>query len=270
MRFRDAAPERLRKLSDSQWSDLLGFADTMHLTLYFGRACNEFLPQWVKDRIAQNYADNLVRVQRAKATYEEVGRVLVGADVEHLVLKGFARWPDETWDLTLHMQSDIDLYCLPESLDRALQSIRALGYRPVKGMEGVVTDHLPTLMRPNGWRWRGYFFDPEMPLAIELHYRLWDREGMHFGPKQLDGFWQRRVLRQLGGMCFTTLHPVDALAFSCLHILRHLFRGGELLTAHVYELAWFLQATNGDSKFGPSGSRRKTSRYVMQAQSAFN
>ena len=43
-------------------------------------------------------------------------------------------------------------------------------------MEDFPTDHLPALIRKTGWEWRGDFFDPEIPTAIELHHRFWNSQ----------------------------------------------------------------------------------------------
>jgi hypothetical protein len=104
------------------------------------------------------------------------------------------------------------------------------------------------MIRKTGWQWRGDLFDPEIPVALELHFRLWDPDTEHFGPAGLDQFWERRERRDLEGLSFTALHPVDAVAYSSLHLLRHLLRG-DVKPFHVYELASLLHQTAAADSF---------------------
>ena len=41
-------------------------------------------------------------------------------------------------------------------------------------MEDFPTDHLPVLIRRTGWEWRGDFFDPDIPMGVELHFQFWN------------------------------------------------------------------------------------------------
>jgi MFS family permease len=104
------------------------------------------------------------------------------------------------------------------------------------------------MIRKTGWQWRGDLFDPEIPVSLELHFRLWDQETERFGPAGLDQFWERRESRILEGLSFTALHPVDATAYASLHLLRHLLRG-DVKPFHVYELASLLHQQSGNDLF---------------------
>ncbi len=52
----------------------------------------------------------------------------------------------------------------------------------------------------------------------------------------------------LEGLSFTAFHPVDAVGYASLHLLRHLLRG-DAKPFHVYELASFLHQTAGAEYF---------------------
>jgi hypothetical protein len=171
------------------------------------------------------------------------------AGAEHLVLKGFAQWAGYVGDPLLRMQSDIDIFCPSESVLPARDSISALGYEPLKGIEDVPSDHLPSMIRKTDWKWRGDFFDPDAPFSVDIHFRFWNEKSVRFGPQGLDQFWPRRVEGQSGGISFSGLDPVDSVGYSTLHALRHLLCGGGLLTFHIYELAWFLHTTAEDTAF---------------------
>src|SRR5208337_5469908 len=108
-------------------------------------------------------------------------------------------------------------------------------------------------------QWRGDFYDPDMPLSIELHFRLWDQQTERFAAGELDCFWERRQARELEGLRFTGLHPADAIAYSALHALRHLLRGDPRLF-HIYELAWLLHHHRTMTSCGAHGLSYTTSR----------
>jgi hypothetical protein len=246
LRFRDPDPSALRFLDDSSWKDLLSYCDLMHLTLPLATACDEGAPAWVRTRVHMDLSHNALRFERIKATYSELAGALKTAGVEHIVLKGFAQWPDYAEDPRIRLQSDIDLFCQPDAIEHARDALVELGYKP-SSVSGP-SDHLPNMNCDTGWRWRGDFYDPDMPPSVELHYRFWDRARARFGPQRLDEFWTRRAVRRVDHLSFPALHWVDNLGFSALQVLRDLlFRN--LLTHKVYELARFLHRNAHNPSF---------------------
>lgn len=242
LKFRNGQLEGVRRLEDFEWAQLLSFCDDMHLTLALDRIPE--LPGWVRSRVDQNLSDNKKRFECIKTHYTEISAALQAAGAEHLVLKGFAQWPG-LMDPASRMQGDIDIYCPANSLFAARDALRAIGYEPLRGFEDSPSDHLPTMKRATTWQWRGNYFDPEMPLSVDVHFRFWDDTAMHFGPATLDQFWQRRAMQQAGGLAFPALDLVDSLGYASLHALRHLLHSSMNMN-NAYELAWFLHtnATN--------------------------
>lgn len=251
LKFRGACPEELRTLGDAEWRDLLSRWDFDRFTIPLRQVCGDFLPDWVRGRIDQDIVGNTGRFERIKAEYSTLANAICDANAEHVVLKGFAQWPGYVEHPRFRRQSDIDLYCPPESIDRARSALSGLGYEPVAWVDPGATDHLPPLVRKNNWRWRGDFFDSEMPIAVELHFQLWDQKSSHVGPKDLDPFWFRRVERKLDDFSFPSLSPVDMLGYFSLHVLRDLLRG-VLRTHNFYELARFLHSYADNEAFWQS------------------
>ena len=103
-------------------------------------------------------------------------------------------------------------------------------------------------MRPSSWQWRGDFFDPEMPLAIELHFQFWNPRLEHLPAEGVDEFWTRRVHRQVGGADLAVLCPADAVGYAALHLLKHVLHG-DTRPFHVYELAAFLHRHADNAAF---------------------
>jgi Uncharacterised nucleotidyltransferase len=245
LQFQNAEPEGLRRLGDDEWNSLLGFCDQMHLTLRL-RQLTDYLPDWVRTRIERNLADNAERFETIKADYIGVAAALREAGVDHLVLKGFAHWPVEMQHPRCRMQSDLDLLCPDELGCEGYGALQALGYKTVQWTEHFPSDqHLPTLLRDSNWRWHDNYFDPELPVAIDLHVRFWNEVSAGFAIEGLEQFWQRRESRRIDEISFPALTTLDSLGYSTLHGLRHLLCNS-LSVHHVYEVAWFLDLKAGD------------------------
>lgn len=251
----------LRSLPASQWPRLLALTDRSQLTLPLGIRCPRELPPWVQERLAGNLRNNAIRHDRVLEAYEQVARAFSSADVDFVVLKGLAQWPRYCDDLRCRPQYDLDLYCPPPAIQRAFEVIRSLGYEPFGQKGRIATDHLPPMIRMTGWRPNGDYYDPEMPLTIELHFRFWDQATERFAVDNDDGFWKRRVSREVHGISMPTLDPVDGLSYTTWHLVRHLVRG-DVRAYHVYELAHFLQKSAGDHTFWRNWRNRKSSGLV--------
>ena len=233
-------------LTEEEWEKALAFLDRAQLTLPLGLAARDHLPEWVRGRIDRNLAANAERWRRAKNVYRELADALQSDSLEFAVLKGFSHCPLFIGDPRHRWQSDLDLLFLPGQVHRARDIAAGLGYEPVSGFERHPLDHLPVMMRKAGWQWRGDYFDMEMPLPLELHFRVWDERTERLSPEGTEDFWTRRQIRRLEDLCFASFAPADALAHAALHALRHLLRG-DLRPSHVYELASFLDRNREDS-----------------------
>ncbi|MEO8371627.1 MAG: MFS transporter [Candidatus Solibacter sp.] len=187
------------------------------------------------DHTARDAANNLLRLRTLEATY----RQLAALPIDFLALKGitqcdlFGIRPEDRG------QSDIDLYCPRETVLAACDALVSSGYQPIAGLEAFPTDHLPALIRPTTWQWRGDFFDPDMPLAVELHFQFWNPQLERLPAEGIDEFWTRRVRRTVAGAELNVLYPQDAIAYSALHLLKHVLHG-DTKPFHVYEIASFL------------------------------
>ncbi|MBL8292229.1 MAG: MFS transporter [Bryobacterales bacterium] len=240
LNLRAPSPRNLARLEERDWAQALGYADPNHLTLPFASALDASMcPSWVWERLQRNAADNRKRVASLREIYADLSGRFRRAGLEHLVMKGFTHIPWFVRDPALRTQYDLDLYFQSHELRRAVEILRSLGYTPLESLERFPTDHLPAMIRKTGWRWRGDFFDPEMPVSIEPHFRFWDRATERFGPSDLAQFWSTRQERTIGGFSFVSLDEASSLAYACLHALRHLLRG-DSRPSHFHEIAWFL------------------------------
>jgi MFS family permease len=238
----------LAALDEISWKKALAFSDRCQLTLALGVECRDQLPDAARQRIDRDLANNAERWKRAQATYQEVAAELDDAGLEYAILKGFSHCPLFVPDPRHRPHGDIDLLLPRDDVHRARDAATRLGYEPIIPHGRHPIDHLPAMIRKTGWQWRGDFYDPEMPMSLDLHFQLGNQGTERLVPAGLDGFWERRQERELEGVRFTALHPADAIAYSVLHALRHLLRGDPRLF-HIYELAGLLHRRADDAKF---------------------
>ena len=167
------------------------------------------MPAWVANRFQQNLLSNNERWQRLKVFYGEISQALEAAGLDFVVLKGFSHVPYFVASGCLRTQYDVDLL-LPRELVRAAMDVaRSLGYQPIEGGDQHPIDHLPTLVLKTGSEWRGNYFDPELPPALELHFRLWDPSTEGFAVPAVEEFWDRRERRIVDDLEFPSLAAID-------------------------------------------------------------
>ncbi len=247
LHFAEPSFDALKRLSDHEWHKLIGFCHRTQLAIPFALRGQDYLPAWVADRFHQNLANNAERWRRTKRAYQEVSDAFEGAGLEFVTLKGFTHAPSFVADPRLRAQYDLDLFFPPDQLLAARDVAFRLGYAPLVARDRHPVDHLPTLIRKTGWEWRGDYFDPELPLALELHFRLWDAATEGFAVPGLDNFWERRRRRTLANVAFTSLAAIDLPGYASAHALRHLLRG-DSRPSHFYEIACFIER-NSDAGF---------------------
>lgn len=243
----------LKTLRDQEWRSLLAFCDVSHLTLTLALLSRDGFPLWVVKRLDTNLADNALRFETVKATYREVAEALAKAGIEHIVIKGFTQAPEYVEKPCFRAQTDIDLFCPRGSIEAARSALQEIGYRPDDKTDTRFADHGSALVRLGDWRWRGNPFDAEMPLGIDLHFCLWNEHVSLVRIPEVALFWERRMTRQVEGLSFPCLNPVDHLGYLALHILRNVF-GADWVVHHVRELAVFLHFHANDEAFWQSWS----------------
>jgi hypothetical protein len=246
--FERPCTRELEAIPADAWPALLSALDRSHLTLALGVRCRDSLPDFVRARIDRNLDANAIRHARLVETQREIGESLRRACIPFVVLKGLAQSPWSTDEPRTRPQYDVDIYTPCESIPAALRNLQGLGYEALSHTSDPGADHLPVMIRRTGWKWRGDYYDPDMPLSLELHFRFWNPQGMRFDAGDLTQFWRRRTVRQSSGLELPTLDPVDALSYSAMHLVRH-FLGGDLHLRHVYEVAHFLERSANDDSF---------------------
>jgi len=247
LKLNDPQPELLRHAPDSEWKRVLADWHLVRLTLPLRQRWGSDLPSWVRQHIDVSLADNALRFERIKSAYSRAAKALEEARADHVVIKGFSLWPGYTDHPKFRPQSDIDLYCPPESVYRARDALLSIGYT-TPHLNHVPSDHLSTLIPPHAWKWRGNFFDPEIPVSFELHFCWWDSGINRIYPQGLEEFWPRCITRTVDSLSFPALDPVDNLGYTAINLLRHLLKCFPA-TEQVYGLARFLHLNAEDRSF---------------------
>jgi hypothetical protein len=248
LRFHDHSTHELEAIPESAWPALLDATDRAHLTLALAARCRDLLPESARLRLDRNLADNAARHDRLIATHSQIVDALSLYGIEYVLLKGLSQCPGYVDDLRQRPQYDIDIYVPGGAMFAAAKALHALGYGFVSDALDPGADHLPVMIRRTGWTWRGNYYDPAMPASVELHFRFWNSQAMRFDAQDVDQFWRRRAVRQIGDLRFPTLDPADGLSYSALHLIRHLL-GGDMRLRHVYEIAHFLDTSAYDRAF---------------------
>ncbi len=240
--------ENLRHLTPDEWREALEFSDRSRLTLHLRDAVRDAIPEAIRSRLDDDAAKFVVRRRIIDDVYRAIHQRLTAAGLEFAALKGPTAAAIHGLPVASRVQYDIDLYLPRASVFEAQQVLAGAGWTPLKGMEDFPTDHLPALVRETGWQWRGDYFDPDLPLPIELHFRFWNEELERLPAPGTDDFWTRRTTLPIAGVELGVLNAPDALAFAALHVLKHVLRGS-VKAFHVYEIACILRVRAGDDAF---------------------
>lgn len=235
----------LRSLSADEWRLALQFCDPLQLTFTLNHAARPALPAAVRERIDGNLRTYGRRFERLRAALLEIAETLDSRAIDFTVLKGFTHAPEFSPDPLLRVPGDIDLWCRPPAAAAARDALLGLGYRNHGADQGR---HLAPMVRDTGWEWRGDYFASDLPVAVEIHYRLWDSDMERIEAPGEEQFRDRRVRVPLGGRTLPQLAPADTLAFAALHLLMHLLHG-DLRVQRAWELAGFLHRRAGDEEF---------------------
>ncbi|HEY7210537.1 MAG TPA: MFS transporter [Bryobacteraceae bacterium] len=241
LQLQNASAGGLQNLTVAQWNDLLTLCDKSQTTLLLRCLHRDDLPAWVRERIDGNWRDNIVRSERWHNALREIAAALSQNSIGFILLKGTTHSPDLSPDPLLRGYGDIDLWCLPEEVHYAQAVLQSLDYRPVGTSK---SRHLAPMVRQRTWEWRGDYFDPDLPLSVDLHYQLWDGEMECIaGPDERE-MWLRSVVFSE----FAVLDKADTLTFAALHLLMHLLHG-DLRLQRAWEIAYFLHTHFAATEF---------------------
>jgi len=206
------------------------------------------LPLIVQSRLRKNLQDQAERHACISREFREFNQTLQARGIQYICLKGLTTFPDFVDNPVRRLQSDHDFLVHQEELRQAYELFLGIGFEPLETSLNPHADHLPALIQKNGWKWKGNLYDPEIPRAVEIHFRLWDAQQTGLTIHSLDEAWLNTVRVDVGGVSVPVLSREDALTYAILHAFRHLLEN-DLRLSHLYELAFFLQHSRQDEAF---------------------
>jgi hypothetical protein len=227
-----AGNEPATPLADPDWREVLAIGDRTLSTLLLRDAPGA--PEWFREEVVARSAKWMARRQRLFETYTAAADALDRSGVEFVLIKGFTHEIDAHLDPTIRVQGDIDLLCSRGDVPRAQRTLCEAGFVPHDGSE-LSDNHAVPLLRPHKWAWRGDYYDPEMPVPIEVHHTIWDRGRDRIEVPHIEKFWERRDGLDFAGLQIPVFCKRDRLTIAALHLLRHVLRNN-VRPAHAWEL----------------------------------
>ena len=215
-------------LPDERWRAMLETADRNQSTPCLPPSG----PQWFQEAVAERNGKVQLRRPRVMETYRDAAAALERSGVEFVLIKGLSHEADAAWAPGQRAQNDIDLLVRPGAMEAAEAALLAAGFVFHPGAE-LSDNHGRPLLKPHSWQWRGDYFDPELPVSIELHHTIWSdsRDRLPVGGATI--FWDRCEEFPMGGRVF---QDADRLGIATLHLLRHILRNN-LRLAHAFEVS---------------------------------
>ena len=239
--------------AERRWDKYLTSLDSAGMVFHFiaklrQRGDFEALPLLVQSRLRKNLRDQTERHACITSEFREFNQILQARGIQYIWLKGLTAFPDFVDDPVGRLQSDHDFLVHHKDLRRAYELFLGMGLEPKEAVSAPHADHLPALIRKSGWKWKGNLYDPEIPRAVEIHFRLCDAQQRGRTIRSLAETWQNSVRVDVGGVSVPVLSREDALTYAILHAFRHLLRS-DFRLAHLYELAFFLHHSRQDETF---------------------
>lgn len=255
LRFDSPNPQLFADLDERGWRDLLAYCDHMKITLIVADRWLNYFPDWARLRLERDLANNRERHSRQLAALREIDLAFRAAGIEYLLLKGLSHDAGYVSPPWLRHQCDLDLFHLHGSIADAQQVLSELDFEAAGDYEGLPMDHAPAMVRAKSWEWHGDYFDPNIPIVVEPHFRWWDSETEQLPAAGLDAFWERRTRIEIEGLSVPVLDPHDRITYAGLHALRHVLRG-DVRLCHAYEIAHFLNHTADDDEWWATWEKR--------------
>lgn len=241
-------------LTENEERELWELADRTHCTLYLTDGKTSCL----------TLAKNAERRKRLWVAYHEAADTLSRNGIEFLLLKGFTHGADFGIDPVKRYQSDLDFLCLPEDIARARAALQKIGYGD-HGSAALSDNHARPLVKPFSWKWSGDYFDPDVPISIELHHTLWSNGRDRIRIPDIQQFWSRRTVLAVEETRIPALAEADRIAFAALHVLRHILRNNAS-PAHAFELACALNRRAHNQEFWETWTRTHDAQFrALQA-----
>jgi len=217
-----------RLLNDAQIS---GTSPLLYHTL---KDVDGLLPGWVMSRLQTAYYSAFTH---NISYYRELSDILSSfkrSGIQVIILKGAVLAETLYPDISLRPFSDIDLLIRDQDLLKAESDLQYLDYEKY-------TREFRQGYQREFEKYSAYLKRGRIAIHVDLHTRLFPFA--HAQESELNGFWDRAVVTQIGGNICLVLSAEDTVLHLCAHIFKHGFQT---------RLLWFYDIALMISKYGES------------------
>ena len=226
-------------VSVDEWSSLLNFLRANWIIPFvyrkIGSLPQECLPpETITDEMRQDFLISVVRSLRMERQLREIIEAFQEEGVRVLILRGPALAFSLYEDPAMRPSCDLDLLVIPEQVVQARSILENLGYRCLAKRFEIARDFFR----------EECFIDEKNPgntFPIDLHWIHWELHPFFKGSKEvgIEDLFQRAWKVETPTLAFETLHPVDYLIHSAIHLV--MIHKNEMRLSWIYDTALLAQ-----------------------------
>jgi hypothetical protein len=226
-------------VSEGEWSNLLNFLRANWIMPFFYRKIGSLPseccpPETITDEMRQVFLYSCVRSFHMEKQLQEIIETFLNQDVQVLVLRGpalaFSLYPDPA----MRPSGDLDLLVLPEQVVQARHILVSLGYKCLAKRFEVARDFFREECFVHQNNLRNKF-------PVDLHWVHWELHPFFKGSEEVDirDLFRRAWKVETPTLTFETLHPVDYLIHSAIHLV--MIHKNEMRLSWIYDTALLAQ-----------------------------
>jgi hypothetical protein len=225
--------------SVDEWSSLLDFLQAHWIIPFVYRKIGSLPqecvpPETILDEMRQVFLVSCVRSLHMERQLQEIIEAFQQEGVRVLVLRGpalaFSLYPDPA----MRPSGDLDLLVLPEQVVQARNILESLGYTCLAKRFETAKDFFR----------EECFIHQESPgnrFPVDLHWVHWELHPFFKGSEQvyIEDLFHRAWKVETSTLTFETLHPVDYLIHSAIHLV--MIHKNEMRLSWIYDTALLAQ-----------------------------
>jgi hypothetical protein len=226
-------------VSVDEWSSLLTFLQAHWIIPFLYRKIGSLPqecrpPEIITDEMRQVFLVSVVRSLQMERQLREIIEAFKQDGVQVLVLRGpalaFSLYPDPA----MRPSGDLDLLVLPEQVVRARGILEGLGYRCLAKRFEFARD----FFREECFIHQD---NPNSKFPVDLHWVHWELHPFFKGSEEvgIEDLFQRGWKVETPNLAFETLHPVDYLIHSAIHLV--MIHRMEMRLSWIYDTALLAQ-----------------------------
>jgi hypothetical protein len=217
------------------WSSLLDFLQANWIIPFVYRKIGSLSPECrppetITDEMRQDFLVSCVRSVHMERQLQEIIEAFGEQGVRVLVLRGpalaFSLYPDPA----MRPSGDLDLLVIPEQVVQARTILESLGYTCLAKRFETAKDFFR----------EECFIHQENPgntFPVDLHWVHWELHPFFTGSEEvgIEDLFQRGWKVETPTLAFETLHPVDYLIHSAIHLV--MIHRNEMRLSWIYDTA---------------------------------